>query len=109
MKTLKTLAIALSVVVALVALVQAGDDNPVTVTGTIMCAKCVLEKADATTCQDVLVATDKTEYYLVKNAVTEKFGHACKSEKSAVVTGTVIDKDGKKWIEASKIEEPKKG
>jgi len=109
MKMLKILAIALSVVIALVAPAQAGDDKPVTVTGTIMCAKCVLEKADATACQDVLVATDKTEYYLVKNAVAEKYGHACKSEKGAVVTGTVIDKDGKKWIEASKIEEPKKG
>jgi hypothetical protein len=109
MQFLKTLAIMLSVVVAVVVLAQAGDDKPVTVTGTIMCAKCVLEKADATTCQDVLVATDKTEYYLVKNAVAEKYGHACKSEKSAVVTGTVVDKDGKKWIEASKIEEPKKG
>jgi hypothetical protein len=109
MKVLKTLAIALAVVVAMVVLAQAGDDAPVTVTGTISCAKCVLNKADATACQDVLVATDKTEYYLVKNAVTEKYGHACKSEKSAVVTGTVTDKDGKKWLEASKIEEPKKG
>jgi hypothetical protein len=109
MKMLKTLAIALSVVVALVAPAQAADDAPVTVTGTIMCAKCVLNKADATACQDVLVAADKTEYYLVKNAVTEKYGHACKSEKSAVVTGKVIDKDGRKWIEASKIEAPSKG
>jgi len=109
MKVLKILAIALAIVVALGVLAQAGDDKPVTVTGTIVCAKCMLEKADATTCQDVLVATDKTEYYLVKNAVTEKYGHACKSEKSAVVTGTIVEKDGRKWIEASKIEEPKQG
>jgi len=108
MNTLKTLAIALAAVAAIVAPVPAADEE-VTVTGTIMCAKCVLNKADATACQDVLVAADKTEYYLVKNAVTGKYGHACKSEKSAVVTGTVIDRDGKKWIEASKIEEPKKG
>lgn len=109
MTMLKTLAIALSIAVAAVALAQAGDAAPVTVTGTITCAKCVLNKADATACQDVLVATDKTEYYMVKNAVTEKFGHACKSEKTAAVTGTVTDKDGKKWIDASKIEEQKKG
>jgi len=102
-------AIALSIVLAVVVLAQGGDDKPVTVTGAIMCAKCVLNKPDATACQDVLVATDKTEYYLVKNAVTEKFGHGCKTEKSAVVTGTVTDKDGKKWMEASKIEEPNKG
>jgi uncharacterized protein DUF6370 len=86
----------------------AGDD-PVTVTGTIRCAKCILNKADAKDCQDVLVAADNAEYYLVKNTVTEKFGHGCKTEKTAVVTGKVFDRDGRKWIEASKIEVPKKG
>jgi uncharacterized protein DUF6370 len=104
----KILAIALLTAVAFVAPALAGDDQ-VTVTGTIKCAKCVLNKADATNCQDVLVATDSAEYYLVKNSVAEKFGHGCKTEKAAVVTGKVIDKDGRKWIEASKIETPNKG
>ena len=104
----KLVAMALLAAVAITALALAGDDQ-VTVTGTIRCAKCVLNKADAKDCQDVLVAADNAEYYLVKNAVAEKFGHGCKTEKSAVVTGKVVEKDGRKWIEAAKIEEPKKG
>ena len=109
MRTLRTLAIVLSIVAGLTGIALAGDDQPVTVTGDIMCAKCMLTKADATACQDVLVAADKTEYYLVKNAVSEKYGHACKTGKPAVVTGKVMEKDGKMWLEATKIEEPKKG
>ena len=109
MRTLRNLAVVLAVVVGLFALAQAGDDKDVTINGSIKCAKCMLSKADATGCQDVLVAADNTEYYLVKNKVAEKYGHACKSEKAAVVTGKVMEKDGKKWIEASKIEEPKQG
>lgn len=109
MRTLRNLAVVLAVVVGLVALAQAGDDKEVTVNGAIKCAKCMLNKADAAGCQDVLVAADNAEYYLVKNEVAEKWGHACKSPKEAVVTGKVKEKDGKMWIEASKIEEPKKG
>jgi len=104
----KILTIALLAALAFAVPALAGND-PVTVTGTIRCAKCVLNKADAKDCQDVLVAADNAEYYLVKNAVAEKFGHGCKTEKTAVVTGKVFDKDGRKWIEAAKIEAPKKG
>jgi hypothetical protein len=109
MRTLRNLAVVLAVVVGLLALAQAADEKEVTINGSIKCAKCMLNKADAKGCQDVLVADDNTEYYVVKNEVAEKFGHACKAGKPAVVTGKVMEKDGKMWIEASKIEEPKKG
>ena len=109
MRTLRNLAVVLAVVVGLFVLAQAADEKEVTINGSIKCAKCLLNKADAAGCQDVLVAADNTEYYLVKNEVAEKYGHACKAGKDAVVTGKVMDKDGKKWIEATKIEEPKKG
>lgn len=78
-----------------------------TLSGTIMCAKCNLKKADATECQDVLVVkTDsgQTEYYITKNDVAKKFGHTCKGEVAATVTGEVTEKDGKKWIAPSKME-----
>lgn len=84
----------------------------VTVEGKILCAKCTLKKADATGCQDVLVVEHggKTmEYYVAKNEVAEKYGHVCQGEKPVVATGTVMEKDGKTWITASKMEAPKKG
>ncbi len=107
MQMLAKLVLALALVVGFVGASLAADE---TYTGSIMCAKCTLKKADATKCQDVLVVKDgdkTTEYYVEKNAVAEKFGHVCKDEKSAVVTGTVSEKDGKKWITPSKMEEKK--
>lgn len=82
-----------------------------TLTGSVMCAKCTLKKADAKECQDVLVVKDAKgatkEYYVAKNDVSEKFGHVCTGEKPATVTGTVSEKDGKTWITATKMEEKK--
>ena len=109
MKQMTKLGVALALVVGLAAVVTAADE--MTLTGKVMCAKCTLKKADATKCQDVLVVTDAagktTEYYVEKTTATEKFGHVCKSEKAASVTGTVTEKDGKKWISPSKMEETK--
>jgi len=110
MKTVAKLTLALALVVGLLAGANASDDT--TMTGNIMCAKCTLKKADAKECQDVLVVKDgdKTaEYYVEKNDVSKAFGHVCKDEKPAVVTGKVTEKDGKKWISATKMEQPKKG
>ena len=76
--------------------------------GTLVCAKCALKKADAHECQDVLIVADakgaKTEYYVTKNEVAEKSGEACTLEIKATVTGTISEKDGRKWITPSKIE-----
>jgi hypothetical protein len=110
MKTIAKLGLAVALVVGLVAGANAGEET--TLTGSIMCAKCTLKKADATECQDVLVVKDGdavTEYYVAKNDVAKEFGHVCGGEKPAVVTGTVKEKDGKKWISATKMKEPKKG
>jgi len=77
-------------------------------TGSLLCAKCSLQKPDAHECQDVLIVTDtkgtKAEYYITKNAVAEKAGEACTQEVKATVTGTVSQKDGKTWLTPSKIE-----
>lgn len=102
MKTIAKLAVALALVVGFVSTAVADE----TVTGKLTCAKCSLKKADQ--CQDVLITTDAagktTEYYVEKNDVAKAYGHTCKGEKPATVTGAVSEKDGKKWIEASKIE-----
>jgi hypothetical protein len=91
----------------------AGEETKtVMLTGKIACAKCKLDVADAKGCQPVLVVKSDADgepsyYYLVDNDVSEKFGHACASAKAAMVTGTVVEKDNKMWLTASKIEEAK--
>ena len=109
MKAIAAVCLALVLVVGMAASAVAAD--PVTVTGNVMCAKCTLKKTDAKECQDVLVVKDAksvtAEYYLVKNDVQKKFGHVCTGEKPATVTGTVTEKDGKKWLEATRMDEVK--
>ncbi len=108
MKTIAKLGLAFALVVGFVAVASAGEE---TVNGKIMCAKCSLKKADADKCQDMLVSKDAagkvTELYIEANEVAKTFGHTCQGEKPAVVTGTVSEKDGKKWISATKMEAPK--
>ena len=109
MKILRLL-IALVAVATLTGFAIAGEEaKTVTVTGKIVCAKCSLQKADAKECQNVIVADQdgkSVEYYLVKNALAEEFGHVCKGEKNVVATGTVSEKDGKTWLTATKLDQP---
>ncbi len=110
MKTLAKLGLSLALVLGLAAAGSAAEET--TLTGKVMCAHCNLKKAGVTGCQDVLVVKDgdkTTEYYVEKNAVAQKFGHVCSGEKPAVVTGTVTEKDGQKWIAPSKMEAAKQG
>lgn len=88
-----------------IAVVSSAADHTVTVTGKVGCAKCALKKAGMTECQDVLVVTGAHagEYYLVKNAVLDRFGHTCKGWKEATATGTVSEKDGKMWLTPTEL------
>lgn len=105
MKTMIRVALAALLVAAIATPLTAADE---TYSGSLMCAMCMLKKADAHECQDVLVVTDAkgatTEYYVTKNEVAAKAGEACTAEIKATVTGTVSEKDGKKWITATRIE-----
>ena len=81
--------------------------DSVTVTGTIVCAKCTLKDEAMKECQNVLQVKKGDEvvnYYLVKNDVAESFGHVCQDSKDATVTGTVAEKDGHVWLTASKMD-----
>lgn len=109
MRTLVVFGLLAAFAIGFAPVVPAADET--TVAGKMLCAKCSLKKADATECQNVLVVTDESgktsEYYIAKNDVSEKFGHVCKGQKAAVVTGQVEEKDGKQWITPSKMEEKK--
>lgn len=112
MSRIARIALGLLVVLGLPLAAQAGKEGAVTLSGNIACAKCMLKQADAKECQNVLlVAGEKggkpAQYYLVKNEVAERFGHACGGEKPGTVTGTVAETNGKKWLTATKIEPAK--
>jgi hypothetical protein len=103
MLKMTTLSVTFSLLVALAAPALADE----TFSGTLICAFCGLQKADAKTCQDVLLVTDAkgatTEYYIAKSPVTSG-EEACTLKIPATVTGTVSERDGKKWITPTKIE-----
>ena len=89
---------------AVAAPVWAADE---TLKGDMVCAKCFLKKPDAKECQDVLLVKnatgEPTEYYVTKNDVAKESGEACTTKIPATITGTVSEKDGRKWITATKI------
>ncbi len=86
----------------------AADDKEQTITGSATCAKCALKETKE--CQNVVLVKDgdkETKYYMSMKNKVAKDSHAksgfCKSEKKVKVVGVVSDKDGKKFIEPSKI------
>lgn len=83
----------------------AADD--VTLKGDMVCAKCYLNRPDAKECQDVLLVKDANgptaEFYVTKNKVSQAAGEACTSAVPATIVGSVSEKDGRKWITATKI------
>ncbi len=90
--------------------VLAADSQKVTLTGTMVCAKCKLHETSE--CQNVLqVEQDgKTNnYYLTQNKVSKAFhDNICQNDgEKATVTGKVSEKDGKEVLVASKIEAAK--
>jgi len=82
----------------------------VTITGNMVCGKCTLHETQS--CQNVIqVEKDgKTvNYYLVKNdlsnAMHEDICHG--DSKKVTATGTVVEKDGKEILTATKLEAAK--
>ena len=82
-----------------------------TLKGEMVCAKCYLNKPDAKECQDVLLVKNAggqtVEYYVTKNKVSQESGEACTQAIPATIVGSVSEKDGRKWITASKITKSK--
>ena len=85
------------------------DGKEVTITGMAMCAKCALHQGDK--CETVVQTTmdgKTTTYYLTGKEAKEFHEKICKSDGEKVtVTGHLTEKDGKKMLHATKIEEMK--
>lgn len=110
MKTMPRLAAVAALALAVAGLAVA--EEPVTLQGKVVCAKCVLKNKDFKECQNVLVVSQKDGkeakedvlYYIANNEVGKKFGEVCMEAKKTSVTGTVAEKDGLKWVTPSKME-----
>jgi hypothetical protein len=84
------------------------ESKEVTMTGTMVCAKCKMHQTSE--CQNVLQVTDPSgntvNYFLAQNKVSKDFHtNICMNDgEKATVTGTVEEKDGQEVITPSKIE-----
>jgi len=101
---------ALVMLVGGLTLARADDAKATTLTGKMVCTKCTLHETD--TCANALQVKSGdtvTTYYMVDNDVTKgEHKSVCHGPKEGViVTGMVSEKDGKKWIDVTKIEMPK--
>ena len=82
----------------------------VTLKGTVECGKCHLKKEKS--CATVVVVKESGKevvYYFDKDSSKKFHEDICTEAKEGTVTGTVMEKDGKKWISATKVEFKEKG
>jgi hypothetical protein len=109
MRMNRTLVVVLVATLGIAVAAIAGES--VTLEGKVVCAKCTLKKTDAKECQNVLLVRDAdgkdVEYYIANNDVATKFGEVCTDTRKVTVTGTLAEKDGRRWITASKMQEAK--
>jgi hypothetical protein len=90
---------------------RAEEKKEVTLKGEICCAKCELKEAKKCTTVIVVKQGDKEVTYFFQDNGNKETYHeeVCGGgRKEGTVTGTVSEKDGKKWIKPSKVEYTKK-
>lgn len=91
------------------------EDKPaagkeVKLTGTLVCAKCNLKLEGVKKCTNALLVKDgdKTVTYLIADKGNDEDYHedVCggATKPGVTVTGVVSEKDGKKWVKASKVD-----
>ena len=89
------------------------DAKEVKLEGTLWCAKCGLKEAGVKKCTNAIQVKDGDKtvtYYLDDKGNGEDYHEGlCGGGKKegAKVTGTVTEKDGKKWVKVTKVEEKK--
>ncbi len=107
MRKLLPLFIAVLACLATATAPAAMEEDPVTLEGMVACAKCVLEMEGHSECQNVLIVKEEGEkkmYYLTKNETYDHLGEMCQGSVMVQATGLVSEKDGRLWLNASKIE-----
>lgn len=93
---------------SLVAFAEDKKADKKTFEGMLVCAKCTLKDADK--CTNALKVKDggKEVVYLLKDQGAKEEYHKmiCAADKEAKVkvSGKVVEKDGKKWLEDVKVE-----
>jgi hypothetical protein len=108
MKLIRNLCVSLTLLAILAVSAGAAADKEVTLKGKISCAKCELKLKGIRKCQTVIqVQEDGKEvtYFFLDRGNKEEYHEAVcgGGKKEGTVTGTVSEKDGKKWIKPSKV------
>jgi|SRR5579884_1771257 len=101
MRMTAKIALSLAVILGIFALAQAEDQKEEVLKGTITCAKCDLKLAKK--CNTV-VKVKETVYWFDKASNQKYHKDTCMEAKEGTVTGTVSEKEGKKWVHATKVE-----
>lgn len=89
------------------------DAKEVMLEGTLWCAKCGLKEAGVKKCTNALQVKEGEKtvtYYLDDKGAGEDYHDGlCGGGKKegAKVTGTVTERDGRKWVKATRVEEKK--
>jgi len=105
MRTCLCIATVVAYSVLAVGQLVAADEKEVTLKGTVTCAKCDLKQADKCATVIKVHEGDQDVVYWFDSA-SDKQNHkaVCLEPKAGTVTGTVSEKDGKKWIKVSKLD-----
>jgi len=104
MRTIVTIASCLIIAAVLIIPSTAQAAKDVTLTGKITCAKCELKLAKE--CTTVIVVKEggkDTLYYFDEKSHKANHDAVCQTGKEGTVTGTLSEKDGKKYIAVTKV------
>jgi hypothetical protein len=94
--------LSLAVVLGFLVLARADEGKEETLKGTITCAKCDLKLIKGK-CHTVVKVKD-TVYWFDPDGSKKYHKPICTEPKEGTVTGTVSEKDGKKWVKVSKVD-----
>jgi hypothetical protein len=104
---MKKLLAALIAAVFMTALVSTVRADEVTLKGEALCTKCALHETEKCSTAIRVKEDGKDVIYYAKNNDVAKAFHKniCQAPAKVTATGTVTEKDGKKWIKLSKIDQ----